>query len=72
MGPYCNFCGTRCFCFFPNDTPAHILKAYGTSNIIATCSRGQQFEKKKVGYCYDDIQAAIREAHKKEVKRYDR
>jgi hypothetical protein len=55
MGPYCKFCGTRCFCHFPQETPEHILKAYGTSTIIATCPAGQAFEKQKVGYCYDDI-----------------
>jgi Lar family restriction alleviation protein len=55
MGPYCNFCGSRCFCHFPQETPQRILDAYGTSSIIATCRAGQQFEKNKVGYCYDDI-----------------
>jgi hypothetical protein len=62
MGPYCKFCGRRCFVYLPNETPAHILKAYGTSNIIATCHEGQQFEREKVGYCHDDIQAAINSA----------
>jgi len=40
-------------------TPPHILKAYGTNTIIATCRGGQKFEKEKIGYCYDDIQQAI-------------
>ena len=63
MGPYCQFCDNRCFVHFPNDTPKSILKAYGTVNIIATCPAGQAFEKKRVGYCYDDIRrvAAIAE-----------
>jgi hypothetical protein len=61
MGPYCNFCGTRCFVPFPDHTPEHILKAYGTSTIIATCSIGQEFEKKKVGYCYDEIMKLAKE-----------
>jgi hypothetical protein len=39
----------------PQETPEHILKAYGTSTIVATCPAGQAFEKAKVGYCYDDI-----------------
>jgi hypothetical protein len=62
MGPYCNFCGERCFCHMPQETPEHILKAYGTSTIIATCAAGQAFEKQKVGYCYDDIIKAIKDA----------
>lgn len=55
MGPYCIFCQNRCFVHFPEGTPQHILDAYGTSTTIATCQQGQEFEKKKVGYCYDDI-----------------
>jgi hypothetical protein len=62
MGPYCKFCGTRCFCYFPKGTPEHILKAYGTSTIIATCLAGQEFERQKVGYCYNDILGEIRAA----------
>lgn len=70
MGPYCNFCGTRCFAYLPENTPAHILRAYGTSTIIATCPGGQKFEREKIGYCYDDIQKAIQqiaEAEKSDV-----
>ena len=62
MGPYCKFCGTRCFCYFPQETPEHILKAYGTNTIIATCPAGQEFERQKVGYCYNDIIREIRAA----------
>ena len=62
MGPYCNFCGRRCFCHFPNETPKHILDAYGTASIIATCRAGQEFERSKIGYCYDDIMEQIRAA----------
>ena len=58
MGPYCKFCNQRCFVHMPMETPEHIVKAYGTSTIIATCPDGQRFEKEKVGYCYDDIMAA--------------
>ena len=65
MGPYCNFCGNRCFVPFPEGTPDHIYAAYKAArpgvSIIATCPRGQQFEWKKIGYCYDDIQRAIAE-----------
>lgn len=55
MGPYCNFCNTRCFVPIPLHTPAKILQAYGTASIVATCTSGQEFEKNKVGYCYRDI-----------------
>lgn len=56
MGPYCNFCQRRCFVYFPEHTPEHILKAYRPGiTIIATCAEGQKFEKDKNGYCYDDI-----------------
>jgi hypothetical protein len=57
MGPYCKFCGERCFVPFPEGTPKHILEAYGSASIIATCRRGQEFERQKIGYCYDDIQS---------------
>ena len=59
MGPYCKFCDNRCFVYLPMATPPHILKAYGTNTIIATCRGGQKFEKEKIGYCYNDIQEAI-------------
>jgi hypothetical protein len=55
MGPYCNYCGSRCFEPIPIGTPGHILKAYGFSTIVATCKAGQEFEKNRIGYCYDDI-----------------
>jgi hypothetical protein len=41
------------------ETPEHIRQAYGTAAIIATCPGGQDFEREKVGYCLDDIKAAI-------------
>jgi len=59
LGPYCKFCNMRCFTYFPEGTPQHILDAYGTSTIIATCKEGQEFEKQKVGYCYGDILTAL-------------
>lgn len=59
MGPYCNYCGHRCFTHMPAETPTEALKAYGRSTIIATCPAGQQFEKENVGWCYDDIQGTI-------------
>ncbi len=61
MGPYCKFCKHRCFTFIPMDTPRDILDVYSTGvTIIATCPEGQRFEKKKLGYCYDDILAERR------------
>lgn len=62
MGPYCQFCDHRCFVYMPTETPEHILRAYGGVEIIATCKRGQAFEKERHGYCYDDIMTEINEA----------
>lgn len=62
MGPYCKFCNSRCFVHFPEHTPAHILRAYGTATIVATCPAGQRFEKEKVGYCYDEILQAAKDS----------
>ncbi len=54
MGPYCKFCGQRCFVPITVAWPAHIVRAYGRNSIAATCPKGQRFEKEKLGYCYDD------------------
>ena len=62
MGPYCKFCGHRCFVHITDEWPAHIIEAYGTNTIAATCRRGQQFEKERLGYCYDDAVKARKEA----------
>lgn len=59
MGPYCEFCGRRCFVYFPHGTPTEILDAYKGATIIATCRGGRLFERLAIGYCYDDILAAI-------------
>jgi hypothetical protein len=61
MGPYCRFCDQRCFVPIPAETPEHILQAYGGagSMLVATCRRGQDFERKKTGYCLDMIRSAI-------------
>jgi hypothetical protein len=62
MGPYCKFCGRRCFVPFPKDAPPEILAAYRPGvSIVATCAEGQQFEKEATGYCLADIEAAIKE-----------
>ena len=66
MGPYCRFCGRRCFTHMPAETPQHVLLAYRKSygpgpldyvpiTIVATCAAGQRFEKERIGYCYEDI-----------------
>lgn len=65
MGPYCKYCGQRCFTHFPTETPQKILDAYNETynrsiDIIATCKQGQAAEKEKCGYCYDDIINIIR------------
>lgn len=55
MGPYCDFCDTRCFAYLPLGTPRKVIRAYGTASILATCPTGQAFEKARVGYCFADI-----------------
>lgn len=60
MGPYCKFCGQRCFVHVPAETPKHILEAYGKNTIAATCPKGQELEKLCLGYCWADIQAAVK------------
>lgn len=59
MGPYCKFCNNRCFTHLPEGTPDHIIKAYGMISIIATCREGQEYEKERIGCCYDDIMTII-------------
>jgi hypothetical protein len=62
MGPYCKYCGQRCFVPFPQNTPEYILNSYRPGvSIIATCPGGQKFEKEKTGYCYDEIKAKVAE-----------
>lgn len=57
MGPYCQFCHNRCFVPFPYRTPDEARKAYApTVTIIATCPRGQAYERATTGgWCYDKI-----------------
>ena len=77
MGPYCTFCNQRCFTSFPEEAPDFILNAYGTCSLMATCKEGQEFEKKKLGWCYDDVQNVIKainraiEGDKSELLHFD-
>jgi hypothetical protein len=41
MGPYCNFCQTRCFV-------PRVLRD-GRSLILATCARGMEHDREKAG-----------------------
>jgi hypothetical protein len=60
MGPYCKFCGQRCFVHFPTETPDMAIASYRPGvTIIATCPAGQAFERQETGWCYDMIHAAI-------------
>ena len=68
IGPYCKFCGRRCFVCLPRRIPDRILKAYGNTTIIATCRLGQEFEREKVGFCYDDIKEIIEDAPKAQAE----
>lgn len=64
MGPYCKFCGQRCFTRMPAETPDNAVAEYkaacgGNLPIIATCRAGQDLEKAQTGYSYDDIKAIL-------------
>ena len=71
MGPYCKFCNNRCFVPFPEGTPQEVFDAYNASclsrsvSIIATCSKGQAYEKEKTGWCLDDIKQSINKPYNK-------
>lgn len=59
MGPYCTFCGQRCFTHIPVETPPEMLKLYPKGvTIIATCTGGQALEIERYGTSYDVIQQA--------------
>lgn len=59
MGPYCDYCGHRCFVPITEYWPKHIQEAYGRYTIAATCARGQAYEKATIGYCYADAKPAL-------------
>lgn len=59
MGPYCNFCGRRCFTHLPEGTPQSFLetakeKGY-SSLILATCARGKECDTRVLGFNISDI-----------------
>jgi hypothetical protein len=58
MGPYCKFCGQRCFVPVTDDWPEQIRKAYGSFSLAATCLRGRAYEREKFGVCYADTLTA--------------
>ena len=68
MGPYCGYCNNRCFVYLPIlvSLPLAMREAYRAHpvDIIATCAGGQAFEKKSIGYSYDDIKARRAETYK--------
>jgi len=45
MGPYCNFCGRRCFVHNPMRG----------GHLLATCKAGQELDKERLGYCWDEV-----------------
>lgn len=59
MGPYCNYCGRRCFVHVTAEWPTHIREAYGSYTIAATCPDGQAVEKRLIGWCYDDARSQM-------------
>ena len=62
MGPYCKYCGERCFVHM-DRWPDHVKKAYGypdKATIASTCRGGQAFERKLTGFSYDDVKGAVK------------
>jgi len=49
MGPYCNFCGQRCFVHDPTSVGVGLL---------ATCPKGQKLDKQKLGHCWDEVKVS--------------
>jgi hypothetical protein len=45
MGPYCNYCDKRCF----------VDNTRKGGYLLATCPKGQEHDKKVLGYCYSEI-----------------
>ncbi len=67
----CRFCGKRdCYRTFPLNTPEHVIRAYKGEKWLATCEKGQAYEKKTIGFCYRDIMTACRlkEQYQKSVE----
>ena len=69
MGPYCRFCGQRCFVHLPDDITQEALdhlKARGhgdSSLILATCEDGKAHERSKIGIDIDAIRTLIMVGH---------
>lgn len=57
----CQFCGKQCFLPLIKLAPANIIEACATRrvNALATCEQGQAMDRSALGYCYDDIVAAV-------------
>lgn len=52
MGPYCRFCGHRCF----RRVPDEYIKDYpGDLPLMATCKEGMEYETKKYGISFDQV-----------------
>ncbi len=61
MGPYCQFCGQRCFVPLTQELWDRMTEeqrdAYrkAPTDSMATCPAGQLFEKEHLGVCYDEL-----------------
>jgi hypothetical protein len=44
----------------PEGTPEEATKSYGIITIIATCQKGQEFERQKTGWNYARITEYVR------------
>lgn len=72
IGPYCIFCDRRCFVRIPVDTPdsmrAILREVAPGVSILATCRRGEAFERDRFGFGITEIAAAIEAAARAGVR----
>lgn len=50
MGPYCDYCGRRCF--LPRRLPADARTRAGRNLIMATCAKGMEHDLAVTGYTH--------------------
>jgi hypothetical protein len=61
MGPYCKFCGQRCFVPVTYQWPEYAIRALRHITIVATCDAGQKLEKEKFGVCWNEVKDKLKE-----------
>lgn len=64
MGPYCQFCGQRCFLdpgTFAGQVPKADWRIWFAAGqpLLATCRPGKAFDRMRIGINADDVQAGL-------------